>query len=90
VTLLAEVKNAWSFTSTSSIHLHGFILKKKESYNEGEMKKFSPELNKQHTMKTCETAEISLHAFLNSTLEGGGQLHAVAALTPDKEPAVFY
>jgi len=40
-------------------------------------------------MKTYLGVEIQLHAFLTSALDGvSGQLHAPAALPPEKEPPV--
>jgi len=40
-------------------------------------------------MKTYKRVQVQFHAFLSSALDGiSGQLHAPAALTPEKEPPV--
>jgi hypothetical protein len=46
-------------------------------------------LFKHHVMKTYKRVQVQFHAFLSSALDGiSGQLHAPAALTPEKEPPV--
>jgi len=43
-------------------------------------------LTEHHAMKAYWGSGVYLHALLTCTLDGGGQLHAAAALPPGKEP----
>jgi hypothetical protein len=45
-------------------------------------------LTNHHAMKTYGRVDVWIHILLTSALTGSGQLHALAALPPEKEPPV--
>jgi hypothetical protein len=87
--------NTWNGSSMSfrntvpSTRLHGVIIQKLTIWITEVESKFVSLVNlfKRYAMKTWGSGNTA-QFFLTSALDGSGQLHALTALTPAKQPAV--